>query len=435
MPLLLIAVLTHIIYKAISNGLDWGGEASRKAWGASLAHSRSLADRLRQGMVDTLDRWDQDPRGRRYAATAVRLSLGLGRGLGKLGIGTALMTAKGVGAVSRALAGGALATGGLLGALFRAGRLGVRDGSEWWRRNHGRSAWRWADWVPSWAERLADRWWRWGDTIPGEAGPDPFEEDEDWGYPDDAEPRPSTPDPEPEDPSPGDGGSEDIPWDPWEAEPTAEPRTEWQQARPKAPRDFGPTTVEWGEEATTPGPTPVRSVSAGTPAALGTATAVLDSPARPAIEGADDMSTDLMPAQNAAVAPISNAADGMKYEQSLAFLAEQQRRALELGTMMEQLHALQLKVIEAAKVMANDHATAEAALARFRIQAPNVAEAISLLTAAANPAPAEHMVNTYMALDLVATGCQADATDLTTRFGSAWETFKREDADAQYVND
>lgn len=147
------------------------------------------------------------------------------------------------------------------------------------------------------------------------------------------------------------------------------------------------------------------------------------------------MSTDLMPAQNTAVAPISNAADGMKYEQSLAFLAEQQRRALELGTMMEQLHALQVRVIEAAKVMASDHATAEAALARFRIQAPNVAEAISLLTAAANPAPAEHMVNTYMALDVVANGCQADATDLTARFGSAWETFKREDADAQYVND
>lgn len=439
MPLLLIAIMTHFIYKAISNGLDWGGEASRRAWAASMAHSRSVADRLRQEMTDRLDSWDQDPRGRRYAATAVRIGMGAGRLLKKVGGGSALMAIKGIGAVSRGLAGGAIATGGLLGALARAGRLSVRDGSEWWRRHHSETGWRWANWVPSLTDRLANRWWQWGNTIPGEAGPDPFDEfdhedDRPWRWDDEAEESVPDPQSEPErDPQPEpepeprtedrQGGDDD--WDPWRSWEREE--REPSRAQPRTEKDYGPTTTEWGEEATTVDPTRVGSQAAGT------ATAVLDPPARPAIEGAQ-MSTDLLPASGGAVAPISNAADGMQFEQAQAFLAEQERRARELASLAEQIHQLQMKLVQAAAVMGGDHSTAEAALARFGVKAPNVADAIGLLHIVASPAPAEAMVNTYLALDVVANGCDSDAANLQTRFGAAWEATKAEGIDGTFYN-
>jgi hypothetical protein len=454
MPLLLVAVLTHIIYKAISNGLDWTGEASRKAWGASLAHSRSLADRLRQRMTDTLDSWDQDPRGRRYAATAVRLALGTGRLLGKVGLGTLLMGAKGIGAVSRGLAGGALATGGLLGTLAGSIRWGTRAGAEWWRSRHSSGRWRWLDWFSGWADEVADKWWNWGDTVPGETGPDPYDENT-------AQPNESTPDPEPT-PQPEPGPRPEPGPSPKPDPQPGDPYDQFEDDHPgwgtPDPRDFGfdeeppPYTqpeaekepkvvvVGWGDpidesagDPTTEHPTPVRSIPAGTPAALGTATAVLDRPTSPAIEG-DSMSTDLMPATGGAVAPISNAADGMQYEQAQAFLAEQERRARELASLAEQIHTLQLQLMNAAAVMGGDHTAAEAALARFGIQAPNVGEAIGLLHSIASPAPAEQMVTTFMALDAVASGCNGDASNLQGRFGTAWETMRAEQADGQFLN-
>lgn len=146
------------------------------------------------------------------------------------------------------------------------------------------------------------------------------------------------------------------------------------------------------------------------------------------------MSTDLAPAQGTTIAPWGGAADGMQYEQAQAFLAEQERRARELTSLAEQIHALQLRLMQAAAVMGGDHSTAEAALARFGVQAPNVADAIALLHTVASPAPAEQMVSTYMALDVVANGCQSDATNLQTRFGSAWETTKAEQIDGQFYN-
>jgi hypothetical protein len=437
MPLLLIAILTHVIYKAISNGLDWGGEASRKAWGASLDHSRSLADRTRQRMSDTLNAWDQDPRGRRYAATGVRLALGTGRLLGKIGAGTLFGTLKAAGAVSRALAGGAIATGGLLGSLAGSARWGARAGAEWWRSRHRSRRWRWLDWFPSWADEKADRWWNWGDTFPGEAGDDPYAEDEDEDY----RPRPDENDPDDSEsrPTPDAGSQPD-------SEPGSRPDPgdrSWTASAPEPEEEQGPRVVdaEWGdpldervEDPTTPGPTPVRSIPAGAPAALGTATAVLDRPDTPAIEG-ETMPTDLMPANNNAVAPIGSAADGMKFEASLAFLDEQARRARELSQLAEQIHVLQCKLEQAATVMGNDHQAAQDALARFGVVAPNTADAIALLLQVASPAPAAAMVETYVALDAVSTGALADAQDLSVRFGPAWETFKKENVDPEYVKD
>jgi hypothetical protein len=90
--------------------------------------------------------------------------------------------------------------------------------------------------------------------------------------------------------------------------------------------------------------------------------------------------------------------------------------------------------MEAAAIMGGDHEMAEAALARFNITAPNVGHAIELLRSIATPAPMEAMVSTYMALDGVATSCNADAANLTGRFGTAWETMKAEQADGQFLN-
>jgi hypothetical protein len=454
MPLLLIAVITHIVYRAISNGLDWTGEASRRAWGASLAHSRSLADRMRQRMTDTLDAWDQDPRGRRYAATGVRLALGTGRLLGRIGLGTLFGTAKAIGAVSRALAGGALATGGLLGSLAGSARWGARAGAEWWRSRHGSRGWRWLDWFPSWAENKADDWTDWGNVFPGETGPDPYDE----ARP--AEPDPAegpqaqpTPDagPKPKSkPGPRPQPDPSEPFDQYDNFDTSFNAKDWYydsdddewRRKEDSPEPDEPkvVVVGWGDpieetagNPTTHDPTPVGSSTAGAPAALGTATAVLDRPASPVTEG-DSMPTDLMPATGGAVAPLSSAADGMQYEQAQAFLQEQERRARELASLAEQIHTLQLQLMQAASLMGGDHAMAEAALARFGIQAPNVADAIGLLQSVASPAPAEDMVTTYMALDAVASGCNGDASNLQGRFGTAWETMQAERADGQFLN-
>jgi hypothetical protein len=145
--------------------------------------------------------------------------------------------------------------------------------------------------------------------------------------------------------------------------------------------------------------------------------------------------TDVLPANAAgAVAPISSASDGMMYEQAQAFLPEQARRARELAEMAEQVHALQCRIAAAARVMGGDHEVAEAALARFGVNAPNTGDAISLLMAVASPAPAEQMVTIFMALDAVASGCDADANNLQARFGHAWETTKAENIDGQFYN-
>lgn len=146
------------------------------------------------------------------------------------------------------------------------------------------------------------------------------------------------------------------------------------------------------------------------------------------------MPTDLVPATGGAIAPISNAADGMQYEQAQAFLAEQERRARELAALAEQIHSLQMQLMNAAAIMGGDHSAAEAALARFGVQAPNVADAIALLQSVASPAPAEAMVTTYMALDTVASSCDSDARNLQGRFGHAWETTKAEQIDGQFYN-
>lgn len=139
--------------------------------------------------------------------------------------------------------------------------------------------------------------------------------------------------------------------------------------------------------------------------------------------------------KNTAVAPLSTPADGLMYEQSLSFLAEQAARAQQLAELAQQIHDLQIQLRNAAATMLRDHEQAQAGLARFGVTAPNVAEAIGLLsTVAGDPATEAAMITTFMALDVVTNGCVADRQNLASRFGTAWEIMRAEGADGQYVN-
>lgn len=413
MPLLAIALITHVIYKAVTSGLDWGSETSRKAWRTSMEGSQRLAEQLRQRIQDRLDEWSRDSGARGYVAWTAGVLGKLAQGIGKGTLWGMLAGARGAGAVSRALGRGLFGAAGLLGAIAQGARRGASSGTDWWR-SHTRN--------PSpLAERLANWWASWGNTVPGGTVGEPAQEPADERAPFDAgeatiaDPAPveigASPDPEftPEDPF----GPGLPPPDPGEV------------SRPSF----------WAGEATTVDTTSVGSGTTGVAVGSGTATALLDPAPTRVIEGETPVTT-VVPSQNStAVAPITSAADGLMYEQAQSFLEQQALRAQQLASLAEQIHQLQLQLKAGAAVMASDHEAAQAALGRFNVTAPNVGTAIELLTSVAgDPATEAEMVNTYVALDAVTNGCRGDQADLQTRFGTAWEAMRAENADGQFLN-
>lgn len=484
MPLLVVALITHVLYKAMTKGWDWGTDTSSRAWQASMAGSQKAADKLRARMAAKLDEWAADPGSRGYAAFGLRAAGKVARGLGKAGVWTALKGAKATGSVVRTLGGGALATGGLLGALAQSVRDGAKSGSDWWSQKAKKKSPR----ATAWADKLRN----WGNTIPGQATPGPTTSSgprPDAG-PEEA-PRPgSGPGPKtgttwenPQAgpggmPPPSDNGQTDQPREPFIAgeatvgdpvKPPAPPLEiaeelyDGQGVTPIGPEERDRLKKElWGiepdEDLTGPGPmgtpqagpptsgagqastpdaTPVGSTTAAG-SATGAATAVLDRTDPEVIEG-EVMSTGtgLVPlaAGTQDVAPISNAADGMQYEQALLFLQEQARRAQELAEMVEQVNALQRRVQSIAKVMTADNQVAEDALSRFRVSSPGLTEATGLLgEVAGDPAPQAALIAAYMALDAVTAACHSAQANLVARFGHAWEVMKSENADGQFLN-
>lgn len=146
------------------------------------------------------------------------------------------------------------------------------------------------------------------------------------------------------------------------------------------------------------------------------------------------MSTDVM-TSTTSIAPITTSPDGMKYEQAIAFLDEQERRAVALADRVESLHQMRIQIWMDANMMMADHQTATDALARFGVSAPGMNDTIGLLNVVANPVGPDLMVEAFMAMDAVASGCAYDRADLQARFGTLWEMVKAEAVDANFLND
>jgi hypothetical protein len=137
---------------------------------------------------------------------------------------------------------------------------------------------------------------------------------------------------------------------------------------------------------------------------------------------------------NSSVAPMAAGADGMQYEQAIAFLTEQERRANLLAEKVEAMNALRLEIWMEASFMEADHRNATDALARFGITAPSMNDSTDMLNRIANPVTSYEMVEAFMVIDVVASGCADDRANLQARFGTAWEILKAEQVDGQFLN-
>jgi len=433
MPLLVIAIITQVIYNAMTKGVEWGSDASRRAWAASAARSAELADRIRQRLLDKLDEWESDPRTRGYVAWTAKALGKTVKGIGKGTLWGLLAGARGAGAVARVLGGGAFARTGLLGALAQAVRTGTARGARWWRRRRGDRA---SEKANDWADRAE----RWGDTIPGEtADPPPAE---DWGPEDPWTKDDPTPDAEQPDVEHDDEPAEEAAREPYNAGTATVGDPVGQPAPAASPIPIGDSPEPAGNgQARSPEPTPVPWGGGG---ALGGTTGhgelVQDTPG-PGNEGSDMSSvatttgTGLAPAGGGTIAPLSTSADCMQYEQAQNFFREQEERANTLANLAEEIHQLQVRLGHAATIMATDHVTAQDALARFRIQAPNVSGSIDLLfNVAGKAASDQQMLEVFNSLNVVSVQMAADAANLRDRFQTAYEIISAENADAQFVN-